>query len=125
MYSLGRIGIVTFASAAIFGGGTHAGHAQEMTKYDLVGTNANGSRYTGIVQMMQDGPGTFRVRWMVNNGTVEGVGIKTGNILSAAYLEGGKITVCHYVIDQNGLMQGRWTLQGTRATGTEVLTPSK
>ena len=89
--------------------------------YVCEGTNPDGDRYRGIVQIaaVKD---TFLVRWtLADDVEVTGVGILQNGLLAVSYF-GGTPAVVIYKIDAEKLI-GEWTMGGAEGkTFAEVLT---
>ena len=112
------------AAAAFVLGLLIAGPASAQTRtFAVQGTNADGSTYTGSLVLQQDGAASYRVEWHVGGQRIPGVAMSAGNILSAAYVIGGKIGLVIYQIQADGSMSGPWTMQGDRGVGRETLIP--
>lgn len=89
--------------------------------YLCEGTNPDGHRYRGIVQIAAV-EGTFLVRWtLADNVEVTGVGILHDDQLSVSYF-GGTPAVVVYKVAADKLV-GEWTMGGTEgSTFAETLT---
>ena len=89
--------------------------------YLCEGTNPDGHRYRGIVQIaaIED---TFLVRWTLSDDIeVTGVGILRNDVLSVSYF-GGTPAVVVYKVDAEKLV-GEWTMGGADGkTDAEPLT---
>jgi hypothetical protein len=93
---------------------------------DLVGTyrcngvNPDGSKYEAVVEITKR-DGTFRVAWIMDGGTVMGVGIFSNGVFAASYF-GGAPAVVVYKVEGERLV-GEWTMGGIEgAIYTETLT---
>jgi hypothetical protein len=93
---------------------------------DLVGTyrcngvNPDGSKYEAVVEITKR-EGTFRVAWIMDGGTVMGVGIYSNGVFAASYF-GGAPAVIVYKVEGDRLV-GEWTMGGIEgAIYTETLT---
>jgi hypothetical protein len=93
---------------------------------DLVGTyrcdgkNPDGTPYEAVVEITKL-DGTFRVAWIMDGGTVIGVGIYSGGVFAASYF-GGAPAVAVYKVEGDRLI-GEWTMGGIEgAVYTETLT---
>jgi hypothetical protein len=88
--------------------------------YRCSGTNPDGSPYEAVVEITKL-DGTFRVAWIMDGGTVMGVGIYSGGVFAASYF-GGAPAVVVYKVDGQKLV-GEWTMGGIEgALYTETLT---
>jgi hypothetical protein len=111
---------VFFAFATVAG-------AESLTlapKYDAVGTNPNGSKYTGTVTIKILSDTTFAIQWSIDGTTYKGFGMRRNDALAATYMIDGEPGLVVYKVDGNGL-DGLWTVRGENGNGTEHLTPSK
>ena len=92
-----------------------AGSAAPPDPPDLVGTyrcngvNPDGSKYEAVVEITKR-EGTFRVAWIMDGGTVMGVGIYSNGVFAASYF-GGAPAVVVYKVDGDRLV-GEWTMGG-------------
>lgn len=87
--------------------------------YTVQGTNLNGSPYKGTLQVAAQGP-VYQFSW--NTGVqYEGIGIRTGPLVSVAYGADAKdkCGVVQYEITDSGLANGKWGIYGNNALGSE------
>ena len=95
--------------------------------YICRGEEANGKKYSGVAVISKKGD-VYVVQWVVGAGsTFTGVGIRTGNTLSASWAmntEKGIVRgVNMYRVEPGPRLIGRWaTLPGNGMTQTETLT---
>ena len=88
--------------------------------YRCNGLNPDGSAYEAVVEITKR-DGTFRVEWIMDGGTVTGVGIFSGGVFAASYF-GGAPAVVVYKVEGDRLV-GEWTMGGIEgAVYTETLT---
>ena len=107
------IGVAATASAAGIAGW-----------YKVEGTNADGSPYRGVAEIVATGGSTCRIRW--DTGSIStGICMRSGDAFSAAYQLGDKIGLVIYEIQDDGSMRGTWTIADSPGVGTEMLTPQK
>jgi hypothetical protein len=94
------------------------------SKYDAVGTNPDGSEYTGTatVQILSDT--TFAIQWSINGSTYKGFGMRRNDALAATYTMDGEPGLIVYKLEGNGL-DGLWAIRGENGNGAEHLTPRK
>ena len=88
--------------------------------YRCLGVNPDGSAYEAVVEItkMDD---TFRVEWIMEGGSVLGVGIFSNGVFAASYF-GGAPAIVVYKVDGERLV-GEWTMGGIEgAVYTETLT---
>jgi|SRR5688572_28258037 hypothetical protein len=88
--------------------------------YRCNGVNPDGSAYEAVVQITKR-DGTFRVEWIMDGGSVLGVGIFSNGVFAASYF-GGAPAVVVYKLEGDRLV-GEWTMGGIEgALYTETLT---
>ncbi|EQA38079.1 hypothetical protein LEP1GSC047_3919 [Leptospira inadai serovar Lyme str. 10] len=96
----------TYVSAQVFNiGGT----------YKVSGTNPNGSKYRGSVQIRQNDDGSYNFAWTVGN-SYSGTGTLDGNVLTVDW--GDTYPVIYTVTSGGARLEGTWG----DGTGTEILT---
>jgi hypothetical protein len=116
--------IVTFAFILV----AIAARADTLTlapKYDVVGTNPNGSKYTGTVTIEVISDTTFTIRWDIGNSVFKGFGMRMNDSLAATYVIGGDPGLIIYKVEDGGVLSGLWSVRGHNGSGTERLTPQK
>ena len=88
--------------------------------YRCLGVNPDGSPYEAVVEITKM-DGTFRVEWVMEGGSVLGVGIYSNGVFAASYF-GGAPAIVVYKVDGDRLV-GEWTMGGIEgAVYTETLT---
>ena len=88
--------------------------------YRCSGVNPDGSPYEAVVEITKM-DGTFRVEWVMEGGSVLGVGIYSNGVFAASYF-GGAPAIVVYKVDGDRLV-GEWTMGGIEgAVYTETLT---
>jgi len=92
-------------------------------RYQVSGTNPNGSSYSGTAQIVQTSPTTCRIAWHVGSEWT-GICMLSGEVFAAAYHSGNSAGLLIYHRQPDGTMTGDWTV-GAGANGTETLTPMK
>src|SRR5262245_1264664 len=104
---------------------THSGPATTPTlnvagRYRVVGTNPDGSEYTGNLQVIPRG-NVFQFRW--NAGTqYDGICERNVRIVAVAFANGNDGSGCgvvDYNVLKDGTLDGIWGYWGTDASGTE------
>lgn len=88
--------------------------------YDLVGTNPDGSEYSGTLDVMAAGDA---YSWSWNEGEYTGVGLQTENVVSVAW-GADECYVVSYTVEDDGVLSGRWTDMAASGIGTDVATPT-
>jgi hypothetical protein len=91
--------------------------------YSVQGTNHDGSPYSGDAVITLTSDTTCEIVWQTGGTTSNGICSRNNDAFAAAYVLGDSMGLVIYKVQQDGSMQGLWTLQGQPGTGTEVLTP--
>jgi hypothetical protein len=96
-------------------------------RYNITGTNFNGSAYYGTVTVTKTSDSTYNVFWYTgaNNSESKGIGMRSGNTFAAGYVLGESVGLVIYDIKSDGSLSGRWTIDGQDGVGTEVWTPAR
>ena len=92
-------------------------------KYNVAGTNPNGSTYKGALEVIPHGD-VYQFRWSAGNQS-DGVGVVNGDVVAVAYASGANGKGCgvvDYNINGDGSLDGKWGYWGTDASGTETAT---
>ncbi len=92
--------------------------------YLAKGTNLDGSIYEGEAEITLTSEFTCEIVWQTGGSTSTGICMRDGNAFTAGYELGGKVGLVIYMIQPDGTLDGRWTVAGVNAVGTEVLTPN-
>jgi hypothetical protein len=103
--------LVTGATAADIGG-----------KYDVRGTNADGSKYSGTARIEITSNTTCRITWDVGAES-SGICMRNGVAFAAGYTLADKVGLIIYEIRNDGTLDGIWTIAGEEGSGTELLIP--
>jgi hypothetical protein len=85
--------------------------------YDARGVNLARQRYSGIVEIVEDGQ-TYRVLWRIGQQTISGIGVATPTNLAVAFSGG----VVLYERASKDTWCGIWTIGKGRTLGREMLT---
>jgi len=91
--------------------------------YQVVGTNANGSKYSGVADIKGISDTTFSIVWHIGSATQSGFGMRMKDTLSATYMLNGEPGLIIYRVQGNGSFTGTWAIRGEKGLGTETLTP--
>ena len=94
------------------------------SRYKAVGTNPDGSAYTGVVTIQILSDTTFAIQWKIGDEVYKGFGMRRNDALAATYTIDGKPGLMIYKVDGNGL-DGLWAVRGDSGNGSEHLTPSE
>jgi hypothetical protein len=93
--------------------------------YDEVGTNADGSKYTGTVNVDVISTTTFKIRWKIGSTIYSGFGMRMNDTLAATYMVGSEPGLIIYKVGDDGVLSGIWSIRGQNGSGTDRLTPRK
>jgi hypothetical protein len=87
--------------------------------FNLTGTNANGSPYTGRLTITDAGNNVYQLAWDTGTKFV-GTGVRVGDRLAA----GWGARQCGFIIYEvkGGTLEGKWGVPGSTALGTERVT---
>lgn len=91
--------------------------------YTVQGTNLDGSRYAGTAEITLTSQTTCKIVWTTGATSSNGICMRYGNAFSAAYTLNDSIGLVIYRIEDNGVLEGRWTITGLEGSGSETLTP--
>jgi hypothetical protein len=113
--------LLGIAAAVMFGGAAHA--VDIGGSYRAVGKNPDGSEYSADVEIVVTTKNTCRIVWTIGSGTSRGICMRNGNSFAASYVLGDDIGLIIYEVNNNGSMDGIWTIADTPGVGTESLIP--
>jgi hypothetical protein len=91
--------------------------------YTVEGTNLNGSPYSGTAQVTLLSDTTCQIVWTTGSTESWGHCMKVGDYVSAGYVMGDAIGIIMYLLQEDGSLDGYWTISGQNGSGTEKLTP--
>jgi hypothetical protein len=91
--------------------------------YDEVGTNADGSKYTGTATVEVISDTTFNIKWRIGSAVYNGFGMRRGDALAATYTVNGQPGLIMYTVGDGGVLVGNWSIRGENGNGTDRLTP--
>jgi hypothetical protein len=86
-------------------------HSGQRNTFALRGTNPDGSRYTGVIQMQQLGE-TLSVMWQIGSVAYTGVGLKAGHLIAVAWSKSPNVGIVEYAFDGDKA-NGIWTVPGS------------
>ena len=94
--------------------------------YKVVGTNFDGSKYSGTAKITITSKTTCEIEWKTGGDSNSiGICMRNDDSFAAAYkMKDGSVGLIIYKMDEDGTMEGVWTLTGREGAGTEVLTPA-
>lgn len=93
-------------------------------KYKVMGTNPDGSPYSGTVAIKVISDTTFTITWNIAGTEYKGFGMRLNDNLSATYTIDGEPGLVMYKVDGSGL-NGLWAIRGRNGSGTERLIPAE
>lgn len=114
---------LALAAATMLGLCLPAAAAEIGGTYGVDGTNLDGSHYAGTAEVVVTSDTTCEIYWTTGGSTSQGICMLDGNVLAAGYVLGDAIGLVVYMIQENGTLDGTWTIAGKPGRGTEVLTP--
>jgi hypothetical protein len=92
-------------------------------RYQVQGTNPNGSNYSGTAEVVPRGD-TCRITWHVGS-EWRGICMVSGGSFAASYRSGDTFGLLIYQIQPDGSLSGVWTLADGGGRGTETLIPAR
>ena len=111
---LALLALVSTASAAEIGG-----------RYTVVGTNLDGSKYSGAVDITIASDTRCTIVWTTGGQTLPGICMRAPGAFAAAFGTGGGAGLVLYKILPDGTLDGLWTVANKQGVGTDVLTPDR
>jgi hypothetical protein len=115
--------IVAFAVAVAFATPASSETLRLAARYDVAGTNVDGSSYSGTATVDVISDATFTIRWSIGGSVYTGFGMRLNDTLAATYTLNGKPGLVMYKVEENGALDGLWAIRGQKGDGTERLTP--
>ncbi|MBV8776847.1 MAG: hypothetical protein JO258_06585 [Alphaproteobacteria bacterium] len=91
-------------------------------RYEVHGTNFDGSPYSGTATITRSSNSTCRIRWSTGS-TSEGFCMLANKSFAAAYKMGNAVGLVVYELQPDGTLEGVWTIADKSGAGTETLTP--
>jgi hypothetical protein len=92
-------------------------------QYDVRGTNPDGSKYKGTAEITITSNTTCRIVWRISGDESDGICMRNGIALAAAYSLKDKIGLVIYEIRGDDTLDGVWTIADEDGSGTELLIP--
>lgn len=118
-----RFGILVGAAMVVFAAPAAAQNVGG--RYQVQGSNFNGSPYSGTAEIVLTSNNTCRITWQTGGQTSQGICMRNNNAFSASYQLGRTIGLVIYEMQPDGSMRGLWTIADQNGIGREVLTPIK
>src|ERR1700687_1394752 len=119
--------MIRAVSAVVFFAFVTLAHADSLTlapKYDVVGTNPDGSKYTGTATVKLLSDTTFAIDWSIAGTHYKGFGMRRNDAVAATYTIDGQPGLIVYKVEGDGF-DGLWAVRGQNGSGTEHLAPSR
>jgi hypothetical protein len=91
--------------------------------YTVDGTNLDGSPYKGTAVVKLLSNTTCEIDWTTGSTTSVGLCMMMDGVVAAAYRQGDNVGVTMYHINNDGSLEGAWTVAGQNGSGSEKLTP--
>lgn len=114
------------AAALLTAGFASAACAQSVGgKYDVKGTNFDGTAYEGTAVITRSSDSTCRIHWETGGSISDGFCMLANGSLAAAYKLGDDVGLVLYQLQPDGMLKGFWTIADKSGSGTENLTPAK
>ena len=111
------------AVAAILFGSCTAYAAEIGGAYSVQGTNLDGSPYRGTAEITVTSDTTCEISWTTGKTESQGFCMLKDDAFAAGYVLGDEIGLVIYNVNDDGTLDGAWTITGKDGSGTEVLTP--
>lgn len=118
-----RTFVLSLATAALLASPALAQHVGG--KYQVTGTNFDGSPYRGAATISRSSNSTCRIEWQTGGTNSSGFCMLAGGSLAAAYKLNDSVGLVLYELQSDGSLKGTWTIADKPGSGTEVLTPAK
>ena len=91
--------------------------------YNVDGTNLDGSPYKGTAEVKLLSDTTCQITWTTGSTSSVGLCMMMDGVVSAAYRQGDNVGVTMYHVNDDGSLDGAWTVAGQNGSGSEKLTP--
>ena len=113
------------AAAVVLAAGCLTANAAEVGgEYEVLGKNPDGSRYSGTAVITPTADYTCNIDWRLGSQDTHGICMLVSDVAFAAgYTLGKKVGLAIYVINDDGSLDGRWTIAEEDGLGTETLIP--
>jgi hypothetical protein len=96
-------------------------------RYNVLGTNIDGTTYKGTAEIVITSGNTCRITWRTGTTSMQqGICMRNASSFSAAYMfSSGKPGLVIYEIQPDGSMKGLWTIADVTGVGGENLIPTR
>ena len=113
-----------FAALFLIGAALPASAQGVTGRYDVEGTNLDGSEYRGTAEVNATSDTTCTISWQTGGTTSTGICMRQEDVFVAGYRLGNAVGLVIYRWQEKGkYFDGTWTVAGSRGTGTERLIP--
>lgn len=107
-------------------GACGAVQAQEIGgSYTVAGKNLDGSSYGGTAEINIVTSTTCEITWATGSTSSVGICSRNDDAFAAAYVLGDAYGLVIYKLQEDGTLEGLWTIQGKDGVGEETLTPAE
>jgi hypothetical protein len=93
--------------------------------YQVQGTNPDGSLYSGKAEITPTSETTCRIVWHTGNTASSGICMQSGSSFAAGYASGETVGLVIYEIQDDGSLEGNWTIADQDGVGQERLIPQR
>lgn len=127
MEEFSGVNMKKFLACALLLGAAFVTPAQAQTvragTYNVEGTNLDGSAYKGTANISLTSETTCAIEWKTGSTTSNGICMLYGDSFAAGYVLGKAVGLVVYTVNDDGSLEGAWTISGKDGSGTENLTP--
>jgi hypothetical protein len=114
-----------FALLAFLGLASVALSAEIGGRYRVAGTNLDGSKYGGTVDITISSDTDCHIVWHSEGPDLNGICMRGPETFVAAYVDQGAAGLVLYKIEADGTLNGVWTEDAHKGIGADVLTPER
>jgi hypothetical protein len=94
-------------------------------RYTVSGTNLDGSKYGGTVDITISSDTDCHIVWHSEGPDLNGICMRGPETFVAAYVDQGAASLVLYKVEADGTLNGVWTEDKQTGIGTDVLTPDR
>lgn len=98
--------------------------AQDLSGQYTVKRTFDGWSSEGTAEIRMTSNTTCEISWVTAGRESVGICMPNGNALAAAYVMEDVVGLVIYRVQDDGTLNGVWTIAGQRGRGTDVLTPA-
>jgi hypothetical protein len=92
---------------------------QLASTYDEVGTNPDGSKYTGTATVEVISDTTFLIKWKIGGTLYSGFGMRRGDTLAGDLPGQRPAGLIMSTVGDGGVLNGNWSIRGKDGNGTD------